>query len=153
MRLGRVAHATNVEAAHLLKGIGLDRLDVHLASQAHPIAALAEVMGHTGRAGQATRMVPSASVAKWILPGIEFGAAGLAHSLGKECSVKGEPLGCQLVDIRCLSVFPAVERQVVICAVVREDDEKVRLLRRGQTEREKTTEQKREKVGFHEESF
>ena len=63
----------------------------------------------------------------------------MAHGLGKEGPVEGQSLGCQLVDVRRPGVLTTIEWKIVVGAIIRQYDEKIRLTLRLKMKADKKT--------------
>ena len=124
--LGRVAYAIGVEALDLLEGKNLLGADVALSGQTDPIPELAQSLWHSADPGPTTRMIPGAPVAQRVKTGIQFRPARLAHGGGQISPVESHSLRSQSVDMRRLGILPAVEGQVVVGTVIRQNQKKIR---------------------------
>ena len=128
---GGVANTTGIEAADIFERKRRRRFDVHLAGDAHSVAQRAEVVRHALDGRLAGGVIPRAAVMQRVLAGHQLRTARLAHRLGEPGAVEGESLAGQAIDVRRLRVLASVQRQVVVCAVVGHDDEKVGPLGQG----------------------
>ena len=72
-------------------------------------------------------MIPGAPVAEWELSAEELRPAGLAHGFCQVSSVEDESLLGEAVDVGRFGVLAAVDRKVIVSAIVRHYDEDVGL--------------------------
>jgi hypothetical protein len=70
-------------------------------------------------------VVPGASISQRVLPGVKLRAAGLANGHGQVSAIERKTLLGEGINIRRAGVLPAIQRQVVVGAVVRHNDEDV----------------------------
>jgi len=130
MRPSRIPDAVSVEPADPLKRERLPRRDVHFTRQPNPIAQRPQIMGHTLHRGTTGRMVPRTAIPHRIQPCVKFRPTRLTNGLGQIRPIESEPLRGQPVEVRRVRVFPPVNGQLEIGAVIGHDDQKIRPIRR-----------------------
>jgi hypothetical protein len=67
-------------------------------------------------------MIPGAAIAHGVLARVEFCAARLAHRGRKISLIESESTLCHGIEMRSLRILSSVERQVVVGAIVSNDE-------------------------------
>ena len=76
-------------------------------------------------------MIPCASIAHGKLTGIQLRATRLTHCLSEICAIERQPLRSQSIDVGRLGILSAIQRQIVVGAVIRHDDQEIGFPRCG----------------------
>ena len=130
MGLGRVVHAIGIKARHVFEGETFLWEHVHLARNAHAKAERTQVCRQAAGRWPAGGVVPGTAVAHGELPGVKLRAAGLADGHAQIGAIENQALRGERVQVWGARVLAAIQRQIVVGAVVSQNNEKVGMMLR-----------------------
>ena len=102
--------------------------DMHLAGDAHPVTERSQEMGQAAGVGPTGRVIPGTTVGQRVLARVKFGATRLTHGRRQVGLVENQSLLGKRIKMGSLGILTAVNGQVVVGAIIRHDDQDIRLL-------------------------